>query len=67
MKTIFFCLHLSRLLLTPIIIDGEEQRNASGNLLRLTVSIARADCREVLSDESVPLIEFIREDVSILR
>lgn len=60
-------MYLFRLLLTPIIIDGEEQRNASGNLLRLTVSIARADFREVLSDESVPLIEFIREDVSILQ
>ncbi|XP_037027616.1 autophagy-related protein 2 homolog B [Bradysia coprophila] len=54
-----------RLLLTPIIIGGEEQRNASGNLLRLTVSIPRADFREVLSDESVPLVEFNREDMAL--
>lgn len=55
-----------RLIFAPIIVSGDDQRNASGNLLRLTVSIPRADCREVLSDESVPLVEFIRENVGFL-
>ncbi|XP_052865344.1 autophagy-related protein 2 homolog A [Anopheles cruzii] len=50
-----------RLLLAPIILEGDEQRNRCGSLLRLTVAIARADFREVLPELSVPLVEFHRE------
>lgn len=53
-----------RLILAPIIIEGEEQRNALGTLLRLSVSIPRADFREVLADVSVPLLEFYRDESS---
>lgn len=52
-----------RLILTPILIEGEEQRNNSGILLRLSISIPRADLKEVLKDASVPLLEFYRESV----
>lgn len=54
---------MNRLILTPILIEGEEQRNNSGILLRLSISIPRADLREVLKDASVPLLEFYRESV----
>ncbi|XP_058813814.1 autophagy-related protein 2 homolog B [Topomyia yanbarensis] len=54
------CSHL-RLLIAPIIVEGEEQRNRLGTVLRFSVSIARADFREILADASVPLIEFYRE------
>lgn len=51
-------------MLAPIIIEGEEQSNQSGVLLRLSISIPRAEVREVLQDVSVPLLVFIRESVS---
>lgn len=51
-----------RLLLAPIILEGEEQRNSNGSSLRLGISIARVDFREVLGNFSVPLIEFCRKD-----
>lgn len=50
-----------RLLLSPIIIEGDEQRNRLGSVLRFSISIARADLREVLQDVSVPLLEFYRD------
>lgn len=53
-----------RLLLAPIIIEGEEQRNAIGNLLCLSVSIPRAELREVLTDVTVPLLVFHRDETS---
>lgn len=53
-----------RLILAPIIIEGEEQRNDSGILLRLSVSIPRADFREILKDALIPLVEFYRDTVS---
>lgn len=56
---------LRRLILAPIIVEGEEQRNAIGTLLRLSVSIPRADFKEVLSDVTVPLMEFYRAEVII--
>lgn len=52
---------IRRLILAPIIIEGEEQRNAIGNLLCSSVSIPRADLKEVLSDVTVPLLEFHRD------
>ncbi|XP_050067859.1 autophagy-related protein 2 homolog A [Anopheles maculipalpis] len=54
------CSHL-RLFLAPLILEGDEQRNRCGSLLRFSVSIARADLREVLLEVSVPLVEFYRE------
>lgn len=54
-----------RLILTPILIEGEEQRNNSGILLRLSISIPRADLKEVQKDASVPLLEFYRESVKL--
>ncbi|XP_312964.6 autophagy-related protein 2 homolog A [Anopheles gambiae] len=54
------CNHL-RLLLAPLILEGDEQRNRCGSLLRFSISIARADLREVLLEVSVPLVEFYRE------
>lgn len=54
-----------RLILTPILIEGEEQRNNSGILLRLSISIPRADLREMPKDTtSVPLLEFYRDSVN---
>ncbi|XP_031632964.1 autophagy-related protein 2 homolog B [Contarinia nasturtii] len=50
-----------RLVLTPILIEGEEQRNNSGILLRLSISIPRADLREIMKDASVPILEFHRD------
>lgn len=48
-----------RLLVAPIIVEGEEQRNTIGNLLRLTVSMAHVDFREVLQNGlTTPLLEF---------
>lgn len=57
---------INRVLFGPIIIEGEEQRNNSGILLRLSISIPRAEIREVLTDASVPLLEFYRDSVSNL-
>uniref|UniRef100_A0A182K4W6 Autophagy-related protein 2 n=1 Tax=Anopheles christyi TaxID=43041 RepID=A0A182K4W6_9DIPT len=54
------CSHL-RLLLAPLILEGDEQRNRCGSLLRFSISIARADLREILLEVSVPLVEFYRE------
>lgn len=51
-------------MLTPILIEGEEQRNNSGILLRLSISVPRADLREILKDASVPLLEFYRDSVN---
>lgn len=53
----------NRIIVAPIIIEGEEQRNNSGILLRLSISIPRAEIREVLKDVSVPLLEFHRDSV----
>lgn len=53
-----------RLLMAPIIVEGEEQRNRLGSVLRFSISIARADLREVLTDVAVPLVEFYREKSS---
>lgn len=48
-----------RLLVAPIIVEGEEQRNTIGDLLRLTVSMAHVDFREVLQNGlTTPLLEF---------
>lgn len=53
-----------RLLVAPIIVEGEEQRNASGNLLRMTVSMAHVDLREVLQNGlTTPLLEFAASNV----
>lgn len=51
--------------MAPIIIEGEEQRNNSGILLRLSISIPRAELKEILKDATVPLLEFFRDTVSI--
>lgn len=52
-----------RLLLAPIIVEGEEQRNASGTLLRLSMSIAHADLHEVLDRCALPLLQFTKDPV----
>lgn len=52
-----------RLIIAPIIIEGEEQRNNSGILLRLSISVPRADLREILKETSIPLFEFYRDSV----
>ncbi|XP_055537641.1 autophagy-related protein 2 homolog A [Wyeomyia smithii] len=57
------CSHL-RLLMAPIILEGEEQRNRLGTVLRFSISVARADLREILTDTSVPLVEFYRKNNS---
>lgn len=55
-----------RLLVAPIIMEGEEQRNTIGNLLRMTVSMAHVDFREVLQNGlQTPLLEFPVHIVSI--
>lgn len=64
--TISIC-NIYRLVAAPIIIEGEEQRNNSGILLRLTLSIPRAEFREILKDASIPLLEFQRDTVRVLR
>lgn len=53
--------HNLRLIMTPIIVEGEEQRNISGTLMKASVSIARADIKEHLNDVLSPLLEFKRE------
>lgn len=53
--------HNLRLILTPIIVEGEEQRNTSGTMLKCNISIARADFSEHLNDITIPLLKFIRE------
>lgn len=50
-----------RLILTPIIVEGEEQRNTSGTMLKCNISVARADFSEHLNDITIPLLKFIRE------
>lgn len=62
-KLDYFFFSKIRLILTPILIEGEEQRNNSGILLRLSISVPRADLREILKDASVPLLEFNRDTV----
>lgn len=47
-----------RLLVTPIIVEGEEQRNARGNLLHLSLSVAQAEMVEVLDRCAHPLLTF---------
>lgn len=60
---LFFRKLICRLIAAPIIIEGEEQRSNSGILLRLSMSIPRADFREILKDASIPLLEFYRDTV----
>ncbi|XP_055617380.1 autophagy-related protein 2 homolog B [Toxorhynchites rutilus septentrionalis] len=53
-----------RLILAPVVLDGEQQRNRLGHLLRFSASVACADLREVMPDISIPLVEFSRENSS---
>lgn len=56
--------HNLRLIFTPIIVEGEEQRNMSGTMLKCNISIARADFSEHLNDTTIPLFKFLRENNS---
>lgn len=53
--------HNLRLILTPIIIEGEEQRNLSGTMLKCSVSVPRAEIKEHLNDISISLLGFRRD------
>lgn len=55
-------IYFFRFLAAPIILESEEQRNVAGNLLRLSVSLARADIREFVQNVPIPLLEFYREE-----
>lgn len=51
-----------RLVLAPVIMEGEQQRNSIGNQLQFKTSIARADIRECLKDGSTnPILQFNRD------
>lgn len=52
-----------KLNLTPIIIEGEQQRNNSIIILRLTTSITKIEFDEILQNNVIPLIKFKREEV----
>lgn len=54
--------HNLRLIMTPIIVEGEEQRNMSGTVMKFTVSVARADLREHLNEVSPPVLQFKRDN-----
>ncbi|CRL03003.1 CLUMA_CG016444, isoform A [Clunio marinus] len=51
-----------RLMLAPVIVDGEERRTVKGNCTKLNISISRADVHEILGDLCLPIIEFYRKD-----
>ncbi|CAO1344881.1 unnamed protein product [Diamesa serratosioi] len=53
-----------RIMLAPIIVDGEERRTVKGNRTKLTVSIPRAEIYEVLSSVSIPILEFLRNEAT---
>lgn len=50
-------------MVSPIIIEGEEQRNAVGNNLGMTISIANADLQEIHDDCLIPIFEFYKQKV----
>lgn len=51
-----------RVMLAPIIVDGEERRTVKGNCTKLNLSISRADVHEILGDLYLPILEFQRKD-----
>lgn len=52
--------HHLRLLATPIIIDGSEQRNSNGIQIRLNLGIGCCDISEVLKNSSIPILSFYK-------
>uniref|UniRef100_A0A1B0D0K3 Autophagy-related protein 2 n=1 Tax=Phlebotomus papatasi TaxID=29031 RepID=A0A1B0D0K3_PHLPP len=57
--------HHLRLWLTPVIAEGDEQRNMKENVMQVVVSVARGHFKEILTDVAVPLLEFHREETSM--
>lgn len=53
-----------RLMLAPIIVDGEERRTVKGNCTKFNVSIPRADCHEILGDLCLPILDFNRKEAT---
>lgn len=55
-----------RVMMSPIIVDGEERRTVKGNCTKLNVSIPKADIHEILGDLYLPVLEFYRKDPTLL-
>lgn len=53
-----------RLMLAPIIVDGEERRTVKGNRTKFNISIPRADVHEILGDLCLPILEFHRKEAT---
>lgn len=51
-----------RVMLAPIIVDGEERRTVKGNCTKLNISISRAEISEILGELSLSILEFQRKD-----
>lgn len=51
-----------RVMLAPIILDGEERRTDKGNCTKLNISISRADVHEILGELALPILDFYRKD-----
>lgn len=52
-----------RVLAAPIVIEGEEQRKMSGNIVKMSASIARVNVREVCNGICVQLLDFVKEEL----
>lgn len=53
-----------RVMLAPIILDGEERRTDKGNCTKFNISIPRVDIHEILGDLCLPILEFHRKEAT---
>uniref|UniRef100_A0A6B2EBD1 Autophagy-related protein 2 n=1 Tax=Phlebotomus kandelakii TaxID=1109342 RepID=A0A6B2EBD1_9DIPT len=58
--------HHLRLWLSPVIVEGDEQRNLKENLMQISISVACGHFMEILTDLAVPLLDFHREESSVV-
>ncbi|XP_055377404.1 autophagy-related protein 2 homolog B isoform X2 [Condylostylus longicornis] len=52
-----------KVMCSPVILDGEQQRNNSNNILKLKCSLTKVDILEILDNERSPLVEFLRDEI----
>ena len=53
-----------RVMLAPIILDGEERRTDKGNCTKFNINIPRVDIQEILGDLCLPILEFHRKEAT---
>lgn len=63
-ENLFIVIVFFRILLAPIIVNGEERRTEKGNRTKFNVAISRVDVREILDGLTLPILDFNRKDSS---